>query len=74
MPKETTKDLGLQQIPGITPIFSQLLSEAGIKTLSDLGSASPETIAEVLSVPGVLPVGPDTAAAWIRQARDILGE
>jgi predicted flap endonuclease-1-like 5' DNA nuclease len=55
-------------------VFSQLLQDAGIRTLNDLAEATPDTVAEVISVPGVLPVGQETARSWIDQARELTSE
>ncbi len=61
----------LLRVPGVTPIYGHLLREAGIRTLSDLADADPATIAEAISVPGVLPVGRDAAEDWIRYAQEL---
>jgi predicted flap endonuclease-1-like 5' DNA nuclease len=73
-PTESARATELQRVPGITPIFSQLLAEAGIRSLDDLADANPDTVSEIISVPGVLPIGSETAAAWIRQAQELRGQ
>jgi predicted flap endonuclease-1-like 5' DNA nuclease/cytoskeletal protein CcmA (bactofilin family) len=70
---EAVLDLNLQRIPGISPVYAYLLREAGVADLQALISASPEQIAEITSVPGVMPVSAETAGQWIRAGRELLG-
>ncbi len=63
----------LEDIPGITPIYAQLLREAGLPAPEDLAAATPDHIAELLSVPGVRPLDRRAAARWIEGARQLIG-
>lgn len=58
----------LRRIPGVTPIYAQLLVDAGVTSLEDVARAAPDVLAAAASVPGVVTVDPATAARWIELA------
>lgn len=62
----------LRQVIGLSPIYAELLRGAGILGAKDLAALSPEEVARLTQAPGVLAVGADKAAAWIRAARGLL--
>lgn len=59
----------LRQVPGITPIYAQLLVDAGVDGLDALARSSPEHLAAAASVPGVVTVDPASVARWIDHAK-----
>lgn len=68
-PEERPAPSEVRDLDGMTPIYAHLLAGAGVVTLDDLGRATPEAVLRALAVPGVLPIDPARAAAWIEAAR-----
>jgi len=60
----------LQKINGIGPKYAQKLAAAGIITLDDLASASPEQLAQIIQARG----GIASYESWIEQARALTPE
>jgi predicted flap endonuclease-1-like 5' DNA nuclease len=60
----------LRRVPGITPIYAELLREAGIESLAQLAKLSPQRLLEVASAPGVLAIDLETASRWLRAAQE----
>lgn len=56
-------DKDVSEIDGIGPVFAGRLQDAGLQTVSDLGAASPDRVAEAAGVSAA------RARAWIEQAR-----
>jgi predicted flap endonuclease-1-like 5' DNA nuclease len=67
-----TAGMDLTAVPGLSPIYAQLLRGAGIGGLADLAAASPDDVAAAASAPGVLPIDTATAGQWIQAARQRL--
>lgn len=61
----------LRRVPGITPIYAELLRSEGIESLSDFAALSPQRLLEIASAPGVLPIDLETAGRWLRSAREL---
>ena len=55
----------INAVEGIGPVFASRLQAAGLKTVSDLAAASPDTVAEAASVSAA------RARSWIEQARSL---
>ena len=62
----------LRRVPGITPIYAQVLFDAGFTTVGDLAHADPDQVAAAVSVPGVLSIDADTAGQWVRNAQALV--
>ena len=62
----------LRQVIGLSPIYAELLRGAGIMGAKDLASLSPDEVSRLTQAPGVLAVGTEKAAAWIKAARGLL--
>jgi cytoskeletal protein CcmA (bactofilin family) len=59
----------VRSAPGISPIYAFLLHEAGLGTVGELASATPDQVRTALAVPGVASVDDDVIAEWIAGAR-----
>jgi predicted flap endonuclease-1-like 5' DNA nuclease len=70
---EAVSSPDVREVPGLSPIYAFLLRSAGLKTVDDLASATPDAVVSALSAPGVQPVKPETAADWISAARAMRG-
>ncbi len=55
----------IDAVDGIGSVFASRLQAAGLKTVSDLAAASPDTVAEAASVSAA------RARAWIEQAQSL---
>lgn len=55
----------IDAVNGIGPVFASRLSDAGLKYVSDLASASTDTVAEVAGVSSA------RARSWIEQAQSL---
>jgi predicted flap endonuclease-1-like 5' DNA nuclease/archaellum component FlaC len=60
----------LKKVRGIGPVYAQRLHEAGINDLSDLADQDPGQISDIVGFKGG---HRDRAAAWIEEARSLLG-
>ena len=70
---EPNPSLGLGDVPGISPVYAQLLRAGGILDLEALAAAEPSAVAAIVSVPGVTSVDAVVAELWVRHARELLG-
>ncbi len=69
---ETRHGPPLRHVIGLSPIYAELLRGAGVLGAKDLAGLSPDEVARLTQAPGVMAVGPEKAAAWIRAARGLL--
>ncbi len=61
-------------IPGVTPIYAELLRQAGFDTVQAVASADPSMLAAAVSLTGVQPVSLAVAQEWVRQAQNLSAE
>ncbi len=56
---------GVDSIDGIGPVFAERLMQAGLGSMEDLASATPDSVAEAAGVSGA------RARTWIEKARQL---
>ena len=61
-PAEDESVLGIEAVDGIGPVFASRLADAGLDTVRDLATASPDKVAEAAGVSAA------RARSWIEQA------
>jgi len=70
-PAAPTRPIALRDLPGMTPIYAQLLASEGIASLDALAAADAAAVVRMMVVPGVRGVDAATAEAWVRAAREV---